>query len=119
MLEEMVNKVIKKAIAVDYPHLKLPSIVFAKVESVKKLDTHEVKELVIFNDDTGGSFRAHIAAYWYEYTLCVLDRFKSPDPRFPVLPQIRSKKQFQQGAVVVIALPYGELEPEIIGEVKM
>lgn len=119
MIEEMVNKIIKKAIAVDYPHLKLPTIVYAKVDSVKKLDTHEVRELVIYNDDTGGSFRGHIVACWYEYRLTVLDRFGNPDSKFPALPQIKSKKQFQQGAMVAIALPYGELAPAIIGEVKL
>lgn len=119
MLEEMVKKIVKKTIAVDYPHLKLPAIVFARVDSVKRLGTYEIRELAIFNDDTGGSFRGHIAAYWYEYKLAVLDRFGSPDSKFPALPQIKSKKQFQQGAVVAIALPYGELDPAIIGEVKL
>lgn len=119
MLEEMVNKIIKKAIALDYPHLKLPAVVFAKVDSVKKLDTYEIKDLVIFNDDTGVSFRGHIVAYWYEYRLTVLDRFGNPDSGFPALPQIKSKKQFQPGVMVAIALPYGELSPSIIGEVKL
>lgn len=119
MLEEMVNRIIRKAIAVDYPHLKLPAIVFAKVDSVKKLGTYEIRDLVIFNDDSGDSFRGHIVAYWYEYKLTVLDRFGNPDSKFPALPQIKSKKQFQQGAIVAIALPYGELDPAIIGEVQL
>lgn len=119
MLEEMVKSIVKKFIAVDYPHLKLPAVVFAKVDSVKKLDTHEIKELVIFNDNTGNNFQGHIVAHWYEYKLTVLDRFGSPDKAFPALPQIRAKKQFQPGAVVAITLPYGELTPAIIGEVKL
>lgn len=119
MLEEMVRSIVKKSIAVDYPHLKLPTIVYAKVDTVKKLGTHEVRDLVIYNDDTGSSFRGHIVAYWYEYKLTVLDRFGSPDPKFPALPQIRTKKQFQQGAMVAVALPYGELSPAIIGEVQL
>lgn len=119
MLEEMVRSIVKKSIAVDYPHLKLPTIVFAKVDSVTKLDTYEIKNLIIFNDDTGDSFRSHIVAYWYEYRLTVLDRFGRPDRAFPALPQIKSKKQFQSGAMVAIALPYGELTPAIIGEVQL
>lgn len=119
MLEEMINKVIKKAIAVDYPHLKLSAIVLARVDSVQSSGTHEIRELVIFNDDTGTRFRAHIEARWYEYRLTVLDRFGNPDRAFPALPQIRSKKQFQQGAVVAAALHYGELAPSIIGEVRL
>lgn len=119
MLEEMVRSIVKKSIAVDYPHLKLPTVVFAKVDSIKKLDTYEIKELVIYNDDMGDSFRGHIVAYWYEYKLTVLDCFGSSNRAFPALPQIKSKKQFQQGAMVAIALPYGELTPAIIGEVKL
>lgn len=119
MLEEMINKVIRKAIAVDYPHLKLPAVVLAKVDSAKTLSTYEIRELVIFNDDNGTRFRAHIEAHWYEYRLTVLDRFGNPDRAYPALPQIRSKKQFQQGAVVAAALPYGELAPSIIGEVRL
>lgn len=119
MLEEMVRSIVKKSIAVDYPHLKLPTVVFAKVDSVKKLDTYEVHDLVVYNDVPCASFNARVVAYWYEYKLTVLDRFGSPDRAFPALPQIKSKKQFQQGATVAIALPYGELTPAIIGEVKL
>lgn len=89
------------------------------MDTVKKLDTYELKDLVIYNEDAGTRFRARIEAYWYEYKLTVLDRFGNPDQRFPALPQIKSKKQFQQGAAVVVALPYGELVPSIIGEVKL
>lgn len=119
MLEEMVRSIVKKSIAMDYPHLKLPTVVFAKVGSVKKLETFEITALVIYNDDTGSSFRGHIVAHWYEYKLTVLDRFGNPDSAFPALPQIKSKKQFRPGAMVAIALPYGELTPAIIGEVKL
>lgn len=33
MLEEMVKAIIKKSIAADYPHLKLPAVVFASIKS--------------------------------------------------------------------------------------
>ena len=71
MLEEMVKAIIKKSIAADYPHLKLPAVVFASIKSATKLDTYEIEELVILNDDTGSSFNGHITANWYEYTLTI------------------------------------------------
>ena len=104
---------------------------------------------MIYNDESGGSYRAHIKANWvlrlmhelckcphwcqnstrlhslvislnwYEYTLTVLDQFGSIDSAFPTLPQIRSRKQFKTGSIVVVALPYGELIPSIIGEVRL
>ena len=51
--------------------------------------------------------------------LTVLDRFGNPDPDYPPIPQVRSRKQFQQGTVVAAALPYGELTPSIIGEARL
>lgn len=119
MLEKMVEAIIKKYLATACPHLKLPAAVYAIVKSAKKLDTSDTEECVIYNDDSGSSFHGHITAYWYEYTLTVLDRFGNADDQYPTLPGIKSKKQFKSGAVVAIALPYGDLEPTIIGEVSL
>ena len=119
MLEEMVKAIIKKSTAADYPHLKLPAVVFASIKSATKLDTYEIEELIIHNDDTGSSFNGHITANWYEYTLTVLDRFGNPDDDFPTIPGIKSKSQFKAGTVVAVALPYGDLTPSIIGEVSL
>lgn len=119
-LEQMMKDVTKKTIATDYPHAKLPAVVYASVAKAKRLDRYEIRDLVIYNDERDTSYyRGHITAYWYEYELTVLDRFGKPDEGYPPLPQIKSKKQFQQGAVVAVALPYGELAPSIIGEVRL
>ena len=120
MLEQMVKAVVDKTIAADYPHLRLPAVVDASVSSARELpETFEVKELVIYNDDSGGSYRGHIVAHWHEYTLAVLDRFGNKDESFPPIPGIKSKIQFQAGALVAVALSYGELSPAIIGEVVL
>lgn len=118
-LNEFAKKVMKDTLAEDYPHLELPAVIYARVQSVKPLDRYEVQDLVIYNDDSHGSYRGHIAARWYEYSLTVLDRFGHPDPKFPTIPQVRSRKQFQRGAIVAAALPYGELAPAIIGEAEL
>lgn len=119
-LENFVKAAMKDELAANYPHLELPAIVYARVQSVKPLERFEVRDLVIYNDDSHGSgFRGHITVPWYEYSLTILDRFGHPDREFPAVPQIRSRKQFQQGAIVVVALPFGELVPSIIGEVAL
>ncbi|MFR9190083.1 MAG: carbamoyl-phosphate synthase subunit L [Anaerotruncus massiliensis (ex Togo et al. 2019)] len=80
-------------------------------------ETYELNDLVIYNDESGGSYKGHIVAHWYEYTLRVVDRFGNLDAKFPELPSVRSKKQFQKGATVSIGLAYGDLSPTIIEEV--
>lgn len=119
-LEDFAKSVMKDTLARDYPHLELPAVVYAKIQSVMPLDRYEVQDLVIFNDESdNSSYRGHITIRWYEYCLIILDRFGHPDPKFPAVPQVRSRKQFQQGAIVAAALLYGELVPSIIGEVKL
>lgn len=96
MLEEMIKAVIDKVIDTKYPHLKQPSILLAKATLVN-----------------GGPESA-----WNEYRLTVLDRFGAIDERYPVLPGVQSVKLFEPGVIVAVALPYGDLTPVIIGEVR-
>lgn len=117
MLEQMIKDVIGKTLETERPHLSLPAVVCATIVSASPLpETHEVKELTIIND-AGGAFQGRIVAPWYEYTLSIIDRFGNVDETFPPIPGIKSKKQFETGAVVAIALTYGDISPAIIGEV--
>lgn len=119
-LEQFTKSVINRAIAEDYPHLKLPAVVYATVTGAKELsDTYEVKELEITDEDGGRTFKAHYTAHWHEYTLKVLDRFGNADDTFPGLPGVRSKVQLEAGATVAIAFAFGGVEPTIIGEVVL
>ena len=90
MLAEMIKAVIKKTVAVDYPYLRLPAAVLARVDSVKKLDAYEIGGLIFYDDGEGKSCQGHAEAYWYQYKITVLDRFGNPDEAFPPLPEIRA-----------------------------
>lgn len=120
MLEQMIAAVLKKSVAEDYPHLKLPAVVYARVTSATKLPkTYEYKDVTVEHDATCGVFHGKIILPWYRYNLTVIDRFGNDDRGFPPLPGIESKKQFEAGAIVAISLPYGDLTPAIIGEVVL
>lgn len=119
MLEEAVKVITKKIISSNYPHLKMPSVVFARIDSVKICGVYEVNDLTITDKTKEQTFAAQITANAFEYSLIVIDRFGNADSNFPVLPGIKSKKQFQAGAVVSIAFAYGDIEPVIIGEVGL
>lgn len=117
-LEQVIKNVIKRVLVEDYPHLKLPAVVYATVIGTQELaETYEVEELLITDEDNDRTFRAHYTAHWYEYTLRMIDRFGNTDDTFPELPGIRSKIQLEAGATVAIGLAHGDVEPVIIGEV--
>lgn len=119
MLEEMVKTVVNKVIAQDYPFLKTPAVLYATVTKAAELgETFDYNDLIIHNDETGTSYRGHITAHWYEYTLQVVDRWGNVDRSFPAFPDIRSRIQLKTGAFVSIAMAYGDV-PAIIREVKL
>ena len=60
MLEEMVASVMKKTLAQDFPHLKLPAAVFATIDSAAKSDAFDIEELIVHNEVTGEVFKAHL-----------------------------------------------------------
>jgi len=92
-MEAFVTTIIKKVLAQEYPHTALPSIVYASVASVSDRGTY------------------------YEYTLTVLDRFGEADGDYPPLPGVRARESYEAGTAVLVAFPYGEISPQIIGEV--
>ena len=53
MLEQMIKAVAKKLIAQEYPHVKLPAVVYATVSKATQLgETFDLEDLVIHNDET-------------------------------------------------------------------
>lgn len=118
-LENIIKCVVTKMIETTYPHLVQPGVLYGRVTTAAQVDTYTLSQLIIHNDETGVSFPGHITANWYEYTLSVTDRFGNILDSYPIIPGIRSRQQFEVGCIVAFALPYGELAPVIIGEVKL
>lgn len=94
MLEDMINSVIDKKIAKNYPYMQLPPVVTAQIISV----TQE------------GDF--------YKYDLKIIDKSGVIDEQYPTIPEVASKLQFDPDTIIAIALLYGELTPYILGEVS-
>lgn len=118
--ERLLNTAFDKNIAERYPHLRLPTVVYAAVTQVRQLDdTYELSELELCSKETGTAGTVTLTAHWYEYTLSVLNSFGSVDEGYPPLPGIHSRLQLTTGVVVAVALAYGELAPAIIGEVVL
>lgn len=120
-MQQFTETMIDKTLTQKYPHLKLPAVMLAQVVTGRELeDTHTWAELTICSDEpNGGSYKGHITAHWWEYTLALLDRAGNVERDSPLIPGVRSKVQLQTGAYVAVALPHGQLTPEIIGEVKL
>lgn len=90
MMKQFVGQELQQQIKENFPHLQQPSFMYAKVVQIQ-------------GDPSG------------EVTLKILDKNKQPDSRFPEVPKVKTGMDVKKGDVVAIALPYGELDPYILG----
>ena len=92
MVQQFMETGVSKVLAERYPHLLRPAVMYAKVTAAQNADG-------------------------YMYSLKILDKNGDIDDSFKEIPGVRSKVQADTGAVVAISLPYGELNPFILGVV--
>lgn len=122
-MEQFTTRVFRSLISNEYSHLQLPGVVCARIVGSTELsDTYVVGNLTITlsgGGDGNGIYEGIITSHMREYTLQITDRFGQPDERFPIIPGIRSKGQFQDGGLVALGLMYGDLSPVILGEVEL
>lgn len=118
MFEKMVEKILEKLLKTVYPHLQMPAILYARILKAEQGTAWE-GELELVDPEIEESFPGRYRGHWYTYTIEILDRFGEADAKFGKIPGIRCKQQYVPGSVVAVALPNGELEPAIIGEVSL
>lgn len=93
MLKTLINKEFAEKIQTEYPHLRYPAAVYAKVTGVQEEDFFNV------------------------YCIKILDKNRREDHAYPEIPQVKSEKVYHVGDVVAVAMMYGDIAPYIIGGV--
>lgn len=90
-LRNFVNKALDEEITENYPHLRHPACVYARVISVTKKDNI------------------------YTTTIRILDKNKQKDQEYTDTPKVKTDIKVHQGDIVVAVLMYGDADPYIIG----
>lgn len=92
MLQEKIQNELDNQITERYPHLKNPSVVWAKVTKSE-------------NDGAGN----------YTLSLKILDKIMNENNDYPEIPLVKTKVQLEENDTAVVVLLYGEANPYILG----
>lgn len=118
-LEVMMKAVMKNTMEESYPQAQLPAIMKARVIRAAPLsEEYSLDELQIKDKTEDRSFEAEIRGKWFEYSLKILNKDGGDSSQYPVIPAVKSMVQVEIGAVVAVALLYGELSLFVLGEVR-
>lgn len=91
MMKIFVQQELNDQIKNNYPHMRYPSCMYARV---------------VKSSNDGDA---------YTVTLKILDKNKQADMRFPEIPMVSTRIPVSAGDLVVVMLLYGECYPYIIG----
>lgn len=91
-LKQMIRNEITNKINREYPHLKMPTAMYARITGAAQQGTDYIYNIKILGKDLGYS------------------------SEHPEIPGVKSKLKIETGKSVVVLLMYGELNPFIVGE---
>lgn len=91
MLKSFVRQELERSIREEYPHLRYPSAMYAKIVDTRNEAGH------------------------YSYVIRILDKNKREDVRFPEIPKVLSEMSYEVGDIVAVVFLYGDIVPYIMG----
>lgn len=91
MMAKFVRETLDETLKSDYPHMRYPPCICAKVVNVKEKDG------------------------MYDCTLNILDKNMNRDMQFPEIPAVLTGIPVKKNDRVVVLMLYGECNPYIVG----
>jgi hypothetical protein len=91
MLKSFVRQELERSIREEYPHLRYPFAMYAKIVDSWNEAGH------------------------YSYVIRILDKNKREDARFPEIPKVSSEMPYKVGDIVTVVFLYGNIVPYIMG----
>lgn len=114
MLQDMV-KVIIKQVSEEYPHMANPTVMKAQITSVKK-DSKEYTQHCKLKDLTSGEEKDYeVTRNYYRYSIKIIDSGGTSLTKYPPIPNIESRLEFDVGDTVTVAFVGEGTNAVIIG----
>ncbi len=115
MIDELIKNIMKQVKA-EYPQVEVPGAMRAEILSAEKSDM-TYKRTVFLTDKQGGEKREYeLEEECYKYSVKILDNDGNGLEKYPVIPNVMSRMEFEAGSHVTVVFTGGELAVSIVGE---
>ena len=114
MIDELVKSIISK-MKTEYPQLEVPGAMRAVIVSAKK-SGERYKRTIYLTDKISYNKREYILEEdCYVYSVKIIDNDGNPLSKYPIIPEIKSRTEYQMGSQVTVVFTDGGLTAAIIG----
>lgn len=114
MIDELIKSMIKE-IKTEYPQIEVPGAMRAVITSARKSgDTY--KRTIFLTDKKSGEKREYeLEEEGYIYSVRIIDNDGNNLEKYPVIPGIISKAEYEVDSIVTVVFTGGELVATIAG----
>ncbi len=114
MIDELVKSIISK-MKTEYPQLEVPGAMRAVIVSAKK-SGERYQRTIYLTDKTSNYKREYVLEEdYYIYSVKIIDNDGNPLSKYPIIPEIKSRTEYQTGNQVTVVFTDGGLTAAIIG----
>lgn len=114
MIDELAGAIIKRT-SERYPHIANPTVMKAKITSIKKM-SKEYKQHYRLKDISSGEEKDYeITCNYYLYGIRVIDSSGTVLSSYPAIPNIESRQEYEIGNIVAIAFTGEGSDAVIVG----
>lgn len=115
MIDELIKNIMRQVKA-EYPQVEVPGAMRAEILSAEKSEV-TYKRTVFLTDKQGGEKREYeLEEECYKYSVKILDNDGNGLEKYPVIPNVMSRMEFEAGSHVTVVFTGGELAVSIVGE---
>ena len=114
MIDELIKSIISE-VKTEYPQIEVPGAMRAVISSAQKSGDTYKRTIFLTDKQSGGKREYELEEEGYIYSVRVIDNNGNSLEKYPVIPGITSKEEYEVGNIVTVVFTGGELVGTIVG----
>lgn len=114
MVDELIKNIIKE-VKTEYPQIEVPGAMRAVITSARKSGDTYKRTIFLTDKQSGEKKEYEIEEECFVYSVRIIDNDGNNLEKYPVIPSITSRTEYQKDSVVTVVFTGGELAASIVG----
>ncbi len=114
MVDELIRSIIREVKA-EYPQIEVPGAMRAMIMSARKSGDIYKRKMFLTDRQTGEKREYELEEEGYLYSVKIVDNSGNDLDKYPVIPGIISRDEYEPGSIVTVVFTGGELVATIVG----
>lgn len=114
MVDELIKSIIRE-VKTEYPQIEVPGAMRAMIMSARKSGDIYKRKIFLTDGQTMEKREYELEEEGYLYSVKIVDNSGNDLDKYPIIPGIISRDEYEPGSIVTVVFTGGELVATIVG----